>query len=333
MKLLLITDAWEPQTNGVVTTYKYVTRALQDMGLQVEVLHPGLFFNVPLPGYAEIPLSLNLWKVGHHILESQADFIHVAVEGPIGLAARRYLRKKKLNYTTSFHTRFPEYTNKRLPFISLKTGYRFMRWFHQDSQCILVTTESMRKSLEQYDFDRMKVWGRGVDTQLFKPNGKRSNHQANPVLLYVGRIAIEKSVEDFLNLDLSGHKLIIGDGPSRAELEKKYPDAEFIGYKYGKELANYFASADVFVFPSRTDTFGLVMLEAMASGTPVAAYPVEGPIDVVKPGVSGYLDDDLKNAVLSALKLNRDACRKYAEQFSWQVCAKRLKESLVPAIR
>jgi glycosyltransferase involved in cell wall biosynthesis len=331
MKLLLITDAWDPQTNGVVTTYKNVIKELQKNSLDVQVLHPDCFWNVPLPGYAEIPLALNLWSVGKHIKKSRADFIHVAVEGPLGLAARSYLKKNNLRYTTSFHTRFPEYINKRFPFLSVRSGYKFMRWFHRHSNCIMVTTPSMETSLQQYGFKNMVVWGRGVDTGLFRPNGRQSTTGRDPVFLYVGRIAVEKSVEDFLALDLPGRKIIIGDGPSRPALEKKYPSAEFIGYKYGKELADYFANADVFVFPSRTDTFGLVMLEAMACGTPVAAYPVPGPIDVVQPGVTGYLDEDLRTAALVALDLNRNACREYAEQNSWSTCADVLRRCLVPA--
>ncbi|MBN1378327.1 MAG: glycosyltransferase family 1 protein [Gammaproteobacteria bacterium] len=331
MKLLLITDAWEPQTNGVVTTYKNVIHELQKTGLEVQLLHPGCFRNIPLPGYNEIPLSLNLWSIGRHIKNSAADFIHVAVEGPLGLAARHYLKRKNFRFTTSFHTRFPEYINKRYPFISIKAGYKFMHWFHRPSSRIMVTTRSMKTDLQQYGFENMTVWGRGVDTELFKPNGKMPGIKNEPVFLYAGRIAVEKNVEDFLMLDLPGRKVIVGDGPSRVELENKYPQVEFVGYKYGAELASYFANADVFVFPSRTDTFGLVMLEAMACGTPTAAYPVTGPIDVVNPGVTGYLNEDLKKAALAALSLDRNKCRKHAEQCSWSACANKLRECLVPA--
>ncbi len=330
MKLLLITDAWEPQTNGVVTTYKNVIKEFEREGLEVQVLHPGCFRSIPMPGYSEIPLALDIWSIGKHIEGSNADFIHIAVEGPLGLAARRYLKKKHSKFTTSFHTRFPEYLNKRLPFISIAAGYKFMRWFHRCSSRIMVTTPSMKDNLEQFGFNSMTVWGRGVDVELFQPGSKTENDKANPVFLYVGRVAVEKNIEDFLSLELPGRKLIIGDGPSRSRLEKKYPAADFIGYKYGKELADHFASADVFVFPSRTDTFGLVMLEAMACGTPVAAYPVPGPIDLVKPSVTGYLDEDLEKAALAALRLKRDNCREYALQHSWYSCAKRLQSCLVP---
>jgi glycosyltransferase involved in cell wall biosynthesis len=331
MKLLLITDAWEPQTNGVVTTYKNVIRQLEKFDVHTEVIHPGLFRYIPCPGYNEIPIALNTWKIGKLIEAAQPDCVHVAVEGPLGFAARRYLRRQGWRYTTSFHTRFPEYIQERFAFASVKLGYKFMRWFHQNSANILVTTPSMQNDLASHGFDRMTVWGRGVDTELFKPNGKLNNDPINPVFLYTGRVAVEKNIEAFLRLALPGRKIVVGDGPSRKALEKNYPQVEFPGYKYGAELAGYFSRADVFVFPSKTDTFGLVMLEAMACGTPVAAYPVPGPIDVVTPRVTGMLDNNLQAAALSALQLNRSDCRAYALTRSWQACAKTMLDNLVPA--
>lgn len=329
MKLLLITDAWSPQTNGVVTTYKNVIKQLARQGIDTEVIHPQLFRTIACPGYAEIRLSINFWKIAAKIKQAQPDFIHIGTEGPLGLAARYYLRKHKLKYTTAFHTRFPEYINKRVPVISLKLGYRFMKWFHKHSQKILVTTPSMQKSLQKYGFDRMVVWGRGVDTELFKPNCKLENNLGDPIFLNVGRIAVEKNIEAFLKLDLPGKKIVVGDGPERQTLQKKYPDVEFAGYKYGEELAAEFARSDVFVFPSQTDTFGLVMLEAMSCGTPVAAYPVEGPIDVVAHGISGILHDDLGKAALDALKLKRSDCIDHARKNSWAACAQVLQDNLV----
>lgn len=331
MKLLLVTDAWEPQTNGVVTTYKNVIAELAQSGLDTEVIHPGLFRSIPCPGYPEIPVTVNPWSVGRYIERSNADFIHVAVEGPLGLAARNYLNRRGLNYTTAFHTRFPEYINRRLPFLPVGAGYRFMRWFHKRSSRILVTTAGMKTDLERHGFTNMEIWGRGVDTGLFRPNGRARNNLDNPVFLYVGRVAVEKSVEEFLALDLPGRKVVVGDGPSRAELERAWPEVHFAGYRYGAELVEYFANADVFVFPSRTDTFGLVMLEAMACGTPVAAYPVPGPVDVVLRGVTGVLDEDLETAAMEALRLERNDCRRYALQQSWAACADIMRRALVPA--
>jgi glycosyltransferase involved in cell wall biosynthesis len=332
MKLLLITDAWEPQTNGVVTTYKNVIRELEKFDVHVEVIHPGLFHYIPCPGYNEIPIALNTWKIGKLIKAAQPDCVHVAVEGPLGFAARHYLRRQGWRYTTSFHTRFPEYVQQRFAFASVKLGYKFMRWFHKSSANILVTTPSMQNDLAGYGFDRMTVWGRGVDTELFKPNGKLNNDPINPVFLYTGRVAVEKNIEAFLRLELPGRKIVVGDGPSRKALEKNYPEVEFPGYKYGAELAGYFGRADVFVFPSKTDTFGLVMLEAMACGTPVAAYPVPGPIDVVTPRVTGMLDNNLQTAALSALQLKRGDCRAYALTRSWQACATTMLDNLVPVL-
>lgn len=331
MKLLLISDAWEPLTNGVVTTYKNMRRELELLGVESEIIHPGLFYSVPCPGYPEIRLSVNTWRIGTMIEKSRADYIHLAVEGPLGLAAKRYLDKRGINYTTSFHTRFPEYVNKRFPFIPLGPGYRFMRWFHAKSANILVTTPAMKQDLEKYGFDRMTIWGRGVDTEIFKPNGKASLSPEYPTFLYAGRIATEKNIEAFLNLDLPGRKVVVGDGPGRPALEKKYPAAQFLGYKFGADLAEQYANADVFVFPSKTDTFGLVMLEAMACGTPVAAYPVPGPVDVVTPGVTGILSEDLQYGALEALKLKREDCRAHALTCSWGACAKTMLENLVPA--
>jgi glycosyltransferase involved in cell wall biosynthesis len=328
-KLLLITDAWQPLTNGVVTTYNNIIVELAALGVQTEVIHPGLFRGIPCPGYPEIPLSLDVWKVGRMIDLAAADHIHVAVEGPLGLAARYFLNRRNLRYTTSFHTRFPEYVRERLPFVPLALGYRFMRWFHRRSERILVTTPSMREDLARYGFERMAVWGRGVDTGLFRPNGKAGNDPVDPKFLYVGRVAVEKNIEVFLELELPGEKIVVGDGPSRRALEKCYPSVRFTGYKYGAELAEYFGSADVFVFPSRTDTFGLVMLEAMACGTPVAAFPVPGPIDVVTQGVTGFLDHDLQSAALRALQLSREACREHALTRSWRACAQTMRDNLV----
>ncbi len=331
MKLLLITDAWNPQVNGVVTTYKNVIEGLAKKGISTEVIHPGLFTTMPCPGYTEISLVLNFWKLKELIESANADYIHIAVEGPLGLAARYYLNKQKLHYTTAFHTRFPEYINKRLPFIPVKWGYAFMKWFHKRSSIILVTTKSMQQDLARYGMKRMVVWGRGVDTDLFQPKETLLSKNKEPVFINVGRIAVEKNIEAFLQLDLPGKKVIVGDGPSRKALEKKYPDVEFAGYKYGKELSACYAEADVFVFPSKTDTFGLVMLEAMACGVPAVGYPVPGPIDVIKQHVTGVISKDLRKACLDALELNRDDCRQHALNNNWSSCAETMRTNLVAA--
>jgi glycosyltransferase involved in cell wall biosynthesis len=331
MKFLLITDAWIPQVNGVVTTFTNVIRQLETLDVHTEVIHPGLFRSVPCPGYPEIPLALDTWKLGKLIDRSSADHIHIAVEGPLGMAARACLKRRGLRYTTSFHTRFPEYVHERMPFIPTRLGYKFMSWFHRHSTRILVTTPTMQQDLAAYGFERMVIWGRGVDTERFKPNGKTTNNTANPKFLYVGRIAVEKNIEAFLELDLPGEKIVVGDGPYRHALEKKYPQVNFPGYKFGAELADYYGAADVFVFPSKTDTFGLVMLEAMACGTPVAAFPVPGPIDVVTQDVTGILDNDLQNAALQALKLRRSDCRDFTLNRSWRACALTLLNNLILA--
>lgn len=329
-KLLLITDAWSPQTNGVVTTYQHVVQVLIARGIEVNVIHPGLFFSVPCPAYTEIRLSLNLWRLPEMIRNAAADAIHIAVEGPLGLAARAYLNYRHQSYTTSFHTKFPEYVHARLPFIPVKIGYRFMRWFHRNSQTVLVTTPSLRNDLQQWGLNNLIVWTRGVDTQQFDYQAGQKPDQKTPVFIYAGRVAVEKNIEAFLKLDLPGRKVVVGDGPSRQRLQKQYPDVEFAGFQYGDDLARYYAQANVFVFPSRTDTFGVVMLEAMAAGNPVAAYPVAGPIDVIKPGYSGCLDEDLQQAALTALMLSPADARQYAKQFSWQATADLFYQNLHP---
>ena len=245
----------------------------------------------------------------------------------MGLAARTCLVRRGLEFTTSLHTKFPEYVSERLP-VPLDWGYAYLRWFHRPSACTLVTTESHRRELAARGLEGMVVWGRGVDTDLFRPMPRAP--RTRPRLLYVGRVAVEKNLEAFLELDVEGEKIVVGDGPQRAELERRYPSARWLGYRRGAALARCYADADVFVFPSRTDTFGLVMLEAMACGTPVAAYPVTGPIDVVTPE-TGALDENLSAAVARALEVDRGACRAHALRCGWRDIADILYEHLVPA--
>ena len=325
MKTLIVTDAWIPQTNGVVRTLQSCIACLERDGWDVEVVHAGLFRSVPLPTYPEIRVAINPWKLRQMIERARPDAIHIATEGPLGLYARSLLGRLGLPYTTSLHTKFPEYVQARFR-LPLKLGYAFMRWFHRPATCTLVTTESHRRELADWGLSDLTVWSRGVDIDAFQPLPARSPRQ-RPKLLYVGRVAVEKNVEAFLELDLDADKVVVGDGPQRAELEAAYPEARWVGYQYGEDLARYYGEADVFVFPSRTDTFGLVMLEALACGTPVAAYPVTGPIDVVADGVSGALEEDLEIAVARALAMDRDNCRRYAERFSWTEIARRLSST------
>jgi glycosyltransferase involved in cell wall biosynthesis len=327
VKLLLVTDAWRPQTNGVVTTLTYVVRNLEALGIDVDVIEPSRFRTLPLPGYSEIPLALDAWRVGAMIDAARPDFVHVATEGPLGIAARGALLRRLIPYTTSFHTKFPEYLRARIG-TPVSWGYAFMRWFHRPAHQTLVTTETQCRELRSWGFGRLQVWGRGVDTELFHPS-LRNRTDDEPVLLYVGRVAVEKNLEAFLSLEVPGRKVVVGDGPSRKSLEARYPEAEFLGYRRGVELARCYADADVFVFPSRTDTFGLVMLEAMSCGTPVAAFPVTGPKDVVHRGVTGVLDEDLGKAVEGALALSRDACRAYAEAHSWPAISRAFVGELI----
>lgn len=332
-KLLLITDAWSPQTNGVVTTLKTVLKHLESRGYQTEVIHPGLFRTIPLPTYPEIRISVfPARKLARLMQDYSPDHVHIATEGTLGIAAKKLLDKKGQAYTTSLHTRFPEYVKERLPLIKLGWGYKVLQWFHGKASSVMVTTPSMRDELisRGLGVDQLVVWGRGVDCDTYQPDENRITNDKEPILMYVGRLAVEKNLDAFLSISITGKKVLVGDGPQRAELEKKYPDVEFAGYQYGEDLVAQYQRADVFVFPSRSDTFGLVMLEAMACGTPVAAYPVAGPVDVVKNGVTGCLHNDLSQAIIEALKLNRAAPLKYAQEQSWQTVTQRLIDCLVP---
>jgi glycosyltransferase involved in cell wall biosynthesis len=321
LKLALITDAWLPQTNGVVTTLRTVCEELRAIGHTVETFTPNQFRNWPCPSYPEIRLALGCGsKLRARLDEFQPDAIHIATEGPLGMAARGYCKRRRLPFTSSFHTRFAEYIHLRTG-LPLTVGYAFLRWFHGESERLMTATHTLLEELETRGFKNPVLWSRGVDTDLFRPRDKGFLSDARPVLLYAGRVAIEKNIEAFLKLDLPGTKYVVGDGPQREELESKYPDVRFVGYKYGEELARYLAAADVFVFPSRTDTFGLVMLEALASGVPVAAFSVEGPKDVILSGRVGCLDEDLGKAIIEALKCDPEQCRQYALRYSWRDCA------------
>lgn len=327
---MLVSDAWEPQINGVVRTYQRLIGDLRDAGWQVTVIHPGEFRCVPLPSDPHIPIAVNVWpRLTRRLKELRPDYLHLATEGPLGMTARKWCGFHNYQFTTSFHTKFPEFIQERMG-IPLFLTYALARWFHRRASVMLVPTPSLMTYLKKRGFKRCKQWTHGVDAEKFHPSKRMDLGYAKPVALYVGRVAVEKNLEAFLSLEMPGTKLIVGEGPGREELEKKFPSAHFLGAKYGEELAGLFASADVFVFPSRTDTFGLVLLESLASGTPIAGYPVTGPIDVANDERVGGISEDLGTAIEHALKCSREECRKYAEQFSWDEAERIFVESLVP---
>jgi glycosyltransferase involved in cell wall biosynthesis len=331
MKILLVTDAWLPQTNGVVNTLRHTVSRLEARGHSVERLSPEQFRNVPCPTYPEIRLSLVPGRAVAERIDALApDAIHIATEGPLGMAARRHCLKRGLSFTTSYHTQFPQYLRMRAP-IPLAWSYRALRWFHGPARRCMVSTPTVQAELERRGFGNIARWRRGVDTDLFRPREPGYPGLPRPVAAYVGRVAVEKNVEAFLSMPWHGSKLVIGDGPARARLVDRFPDAHFAGFRFGEDLAWHLAGADVMVFPSRTDTFGLVNLEALACGVPVAAYPVQGPLDVLQPGVTGELDEDLAVAAGRALALDRADCRAQALEWSWEACTAEFEANLVPA--
>jgi glycosyltransferase involved in cell wall biosynthesis len=328
MRVVVATDAWYPQTNGVVRTLATTVDCMRAQGIDVHVISPQEFRTVPCPTYPEIRLSLFAGRaVARRLERLQPTAVHISTEGPIGLAARRWCLRHGHPFTTAYHTQFPEYVRARAP-VPLSLGYAYMRWFHGAAERTLVATPSMRRLLESRGFSRLATWSRGVDSKLFQPGDKQFLALPRPVWLYLGRVAVEKGIEDFLRLDLPGSKLVVGDGPARAELAAQFPQAHFVGFRHGEDLARHIAASDVFVFPSRTDTFGLVLLEAMACGVPVAAYPVTGPIDVVVDGRTGVLDEDLQRAAKAALELDPAACRAHALGYSWEACTRQFVTAL-----
>jgi glycosyltransferase involved in cell wall biosynthesis len=327
--ILIITDNLPEQINGVVTTYKNIqARAILD-GYNVVLLTPMEFVHVSCPGYSEVKISFP-WQIGKKIRKVAPDYIHIATEGPLGLYARFYLDKHHRKYNTAYHTKFPEGLKKVLG-IPESVTWKYVRWFHKHSGRVLTTTDSMVQELKANGFwGDIKSWTRGVDRNTF--NISYRNSKSNEVvLLCVCRLSPEKNLDAFCGLDYPNtRKILIGDGPDRARLEKLYPDVEFVGFKTGKELAQYYANADVFVFPSKWETFGIVMIEAMACGTPVAAYPVQGPLDVVDQGITGFVNEDLASAVSSCLQLDRDRVLKGSQRWSWDNAWKIFRDSLTP---
>jgi glycosyltransferase involved in cell wall biosynthesis len=330
MRILIVTDAWHPQINGVVRTLDTVRGELARAGHAIEVVAPDCFPTIPAPSYPEIRLALFPARKMRRLIEAFApEAIHIATEGPLGWAARRYCLRRKLPFTTSFHTKFPEYVHARWRF-PIRWSYALMRRFHAPSAGVMVAAPSLAETLRRYGFGNLKRWTRGVDTALFRPRPKLHFRGERPVFLFAGRIAVEKNIGAFLKLDLPGRKVVIGDGPQLDELRMRYPDAIFTGSKSGEDLAAHMASADVFVFPSLTDTFGLVLLESLASGVPVAAFPVTGPIDVAADPRLGCLDWDLAKAARAALAKRPEDCRAHAENFTWRVCADMFLRNLQP---
>lgn len=331
MRLLLASDAWAPQINGVVRTLGRVTEELTALGHEVEVIHPGRFRTLPCPTYPEIRLAVRPGRGVRRILEDfRPDAVHIATEGPIGCAVRGLCLKRRLPFTTSYHTRFPEYLAARVP-LPTALGYAVMRRFHGPSKGVMVATPGLQRELEERGFGNVKPWSRGVDTELFKPRNDPALDLPRPVHLYVGRVAVEKNLEAFLGLDLPlGSKLVVGDGPQLPALRARFPEVHFAGARQGEELARHYASADVFVFPSRTDTFGLVMLEALASGLPVAAFPVPGPLDVIDGHGIGVLDENLAEAIRRALAIPPERCRAHALKHGWRACAEQFLANLHP---
>ena len=330
MKILIVTDAWEPQVNGVVRTLKSTRAQLEALGHEVDFLTPLEFRTLPCPTYPDIRLSLfPAAKVANRIREFDPDALHIATEGPLGLAARRFALKHDRPFTTAYHTRFPEYVQARF-LMPLSWTYAFLRWFHGPSKAVMAPTQVVKRDLELYGFDNVKLWSRGVDHTIFRPQKSNRLQSKPPIFLYVGRVAVEKNIEAFLALDLPGSKWVAGVGPALESMQARFPAANYLGVLNQHELAEVYASADVFVFPSKTDTFGLVLLEAMACGLPVAAYPVTGPIDVIEDPRAGCLDEDLRTACMNALQLRREDVAQYAKRFSWAAATEQFVSHLHP---
>lgn len=336
MRIMLVTDAWDPQVNGVVRTMKRVITECEEMGHTWEIVSPSGFKTFPLPTYSEIRLApFAKGEIEERFLEFEPDAVHIATEGPLGWAARAVCLSHKFPYTTSYHTRFPEYVAARFFFLPVWLGYMYVREFHKYSGRVMVATQSMRDELTARGFKNIAPWSRGVDTDLFHPDKRVDDFapykgMARPIWLNVGRVAVEKNIEAFVETDLPGTKVVVGEGPQLESLKQKYPDVHFLGSKFGEDLAAHFANADAFVFPSLTDTFGLVILEAMAAGIPVAAFNAPGPRDLIPGSKAGAVNDDLRTACLDAIKMTREDARAYALTYSWRACAEQFINNLEP---
>ena len=334
LRIAIVTDAWDPQVNGVVRTLKATKAELEQLGHEVLVVSPEHYYSLPCPTYPEIRLAVaRAATIGERLMAFAPDAVHLSTEGPLCLAARRWCLRNGWQFTTAYHTQFPDYFAARTG-IGADWVWPYFRWFHAASQAVLVSTPSVRDILRAHDIPHSVHWTRGVDLDAFSPDAPPHPAFADlrrPIQLYVGRVAVEKNIEAFLASGHPGTKVVVGDGPARAMLEAKYPATLFLGALSGAELAGAFAGADVFVFPSCTDTFGLVMIEALASGTPVAAFPVSGPIDIVTPA-TGALDNDLDAAIARALTRNRADCALYGRTFTWEASAAQFVSALVPTV-
>lgn len=338
MRILIISDAWHPQINGVVRTLTETIKQLKAFGNVVELISPQQFKTIPCPTYPEIRLAVFPYrKLSRYINDFQPDAIHIATEGTLGLSARKWCLKNNKPFTTAYHTQFPEYIHKRLKIMPLSWLYAAVRWFHQPAQHVMTPTPTVKRLLEKNGFNNVVLWARGVNLQRFYPADRtaldtwcKDGEQHAPKFVYIGRVAVEKNIEAFLALPLPGSKWVVGDGPAKQKLQAKYPDVHFLGGFPQAELPPFYNAADVFVFPSRTDTFGLVLLEAMACGTPVAAFPVTGPIDVVSSDSAGVLDEDLQQACIKALDLDRNAVHTFAAKHSWEKTSRQFESLLFP---
>lgn len=333
MRVLVATDAWHPQINGVVRSLEYTAREAEHLGAELMFLTPQEFRTIPMPTYGEIRLALATPRMIMRRIEAmQPDFVHIATEGPIGILVRRACIASRRTFTTSYHTKFPEYLAARAP-VPERWTYAWLRNFHNAAGGVMVSTATLERDLAARGFKRLMRWSRGVDADLFRPRPEATLNIPRPAFLFVGRVAVEKNIEAFLQLDLPGSKVVVGGGPALESLRARYPDVHFLGPKEGEDLAQVYAACDVFCFPSRTDTFGIVLLEALASGLPVAAYPVTGPMDVLEGATEpvGVLDEDLRTACLKALELSPAAARRFGERYTWRESARQFLDNVLIA--